>query len=143
MAQDDFTKRAAELLKSWTPEDFEELKNFKPKPFDGVIDENSVIISTNDAKAYLLPDFYHTLSDHNLKEDEWHTCPKCLKKPRLWIFDNGEYAKCGCNSTYDQASASGQTIWEYHNQHNGDMTHWSHNDLRDKWNLVVAERAKE
>ena len=106
--------------------------------------ENSVIVaSTNDAKAYLLPDFYHTLSDHNLKEDEWHTCPKCLKKPRLWIFDNGEYAKCGCNSTYDQASASGQTIWEYHNQHNGDMTNWSHNDLRDKWNLVVAERAKE
>lgn len=141
MAQDDFTKRAAELLKSWIPEDF---KKFNPKSFEGVIGENSVIVaSTNDAKAYLLPDFYCPLSDHNLKEDEWHTCPKCLKKPRLWIFDNGEHAKCGCNSTYDQASASGQTIWEYHNQHNGDMTHWSHNDLRDKWNLVVAERAKE
>lgn len=124
------------------------LAEFTPRtPYDRTSMEGEIIASasTNDAKEYMnhLPDFYLPLSAHLLDENEWHTCPLCMQKPRLWIFDNGEHAKCGCNSMYDQASASGQTIWEYYNKHNGDMTHWSHNDLRDKWNLVVAERTKE
>lgn len=71
------------------------------------------------------------------KPDEWLECPHCKEKPRLWIFDNGEYAKCKCQDTYDKAAASGISIWDYHKKHNGDMTEWNHDDLRDNWNAFV------
>lgn len=91
---------------------------------------------------YDIPNFYKPLAECSVKEDEFNACPICDNKPRLWIFDNGEFAKCGCNKQYDKASASGMTIWEYHKLHNGDMTNWNHNDLRDNWNKVVKERTQ-
>lgn len=70
----------------------------------------------------------------DINPDEWAMCPSCFEQPRIWIFDNGEYAMCKCQSQYDKYAASGKSIWEYHREHKGDMTGWNHNDLRDKWN---------
>ena len=89
----------------------------------------------------MIPDFYTPIeSYYGLLPDDFHTCPDCLTKPRLWIFDNGEQAKCNCNDTYDAASAYGICIWDYHKLHNGDMSGWNHNDLMNNWNKVAKER---
>lgn len=83
---------------------------------------------------WFIGNFYKELTEHYLNVSEWKECPKCNCKPRVWIFDNGEFAKCRCCGLYDSAPAKGQTIWEYHKEHSGNMTNWSHNDLRDDWN---------
>lgn len=84
------------------------------------------------------PAFYKSLDECPVNSEEFELCPVCNTKPHLWIFDNGEFAKCLCGGTYDKAHAQGMTIWEFHKLHNGDMTLWNHNDLRDNWNLHVA-----
>jgi len=38
-------------------------------------------------------DFYTPLKD----PDGWQQCPKCGVLPRVWVFDNGNYAKCLCS----------------------------------------------
>lgn len=38
--------------------------------------------------------------------EKWNTCPLCGQKPRVWIFDNGRYAKCLCSrEKYDLPQA--------------------------------------
>jgi hypothetical protein len=77
-------------------------------------------------KTYCMPDPHTFLN-----------CPNCKQPPKVWIFDNGAFAKCECENA---ENVSGQTIWEYHKAHNGDMTNWSHADLRDKWNLAQKRK---
>lgn len=87
--------------------------------------------------------FYKPLSECHVVPEEWELCPNCEEKPRLWIYDNGEFAKCKCQDTYEKAAAEGMSIWQFHNLHNGDMTNWNHNDLRDHWNLYVLKMKEE
>lgn len=90
------------------------------------------------------PSFYKPLEEqYGIKPEEWEECPDCNEKPRLWVFDNGKYAKCKCQDTYEEAAASGQSIWNYHKEHNGDMSNYSHNDLRDNWNKFAKEKSQQ
>lgn len=91
----------------------------------------------------MIPSFYLPITECCVNPDEWVPCGRCGKKPHLWIFDNGEQAKCDCNKEYDAPSATGISIWKYHNAHNGNMTNWNHNDLRDNWNEVAKQRTKK
>src|SRR3954465_1767748 len=102
-------------------------------------EETPLCAGQNKWRNWRAPDFYKEISIHNAIPEEWHACPVCEEKPRLWIFDNGAYAKCKCQDTYDDHAARGKTIWEYHREHNGDMTNWNHNDLRDNWNKYVQQ----
>jgi hypothetical protein len=31
----------------------------------------------------------------------WEQCPNCHEYPRVWVFDNGNYAKCRCHYKYE------------------------------------------
>lgn len=94
-------------------------------------------------QSWRAAEFYKPFDEERVTPSEWNECPVCGEKPRIWIYDNGEYAKCKCQDTYDKSAASGKTIWEYHHEHNGDMTEWNHNDLRDNWNKYVEQTLKE
>lgn len=70
--------------------------------------------------------------DHSIK---WLECPKCHKKPKLWLFDNGRYASCAChNNTYQGNSISATSVCEYGRENNWDFTNFNNDELRLNWN---------
>lgn len=42
----------------------------------------------------------------------WLKCPKCNEHPRVWVFDNGNYARCRCAYMYDSGGAEALSIIE-------------------------------
>lgn len=95
----------------------------------------------NSWRSWRAASFYVPLEKWNsINPEEWNECPRCNEKPRVWIFDNGAFAKCKCQDTYEESAAEGISIWQYHKAHNGDMTDWNHNDLRDNWNKYVEQQ---
>lgn len=89
----------------------------------------NIIYSWSDAVS----DSYQLLEEENENVDDWSICPNCLEYPRLWIFNNGKYAKCRCQGLYDKAQAVGQSINEYY-QINKTLENYSNKDLMENWN---------
>ena len=85
--------------------------------------------------------WYKTLEDSPYigNVEDWLECPKCKTKPRVWIFDNGEFADCECSDTYDASPAKGISIWEYHKEHNGDISNFNHLPLMESWNNHIKQ----
>jgi len=69
-------------------------------------------------------------------DKEWLACPLCGVRPRVWLFNNGEHAKCCCGDIYDGAEARCDGALETfhktgrHDQHDFDA-------LRRAWNEHV------
>lgn len=42
--------------------------------------------------------------------DKWDRCPNCYEYPRVWVFDNGNYAKCRCSYKYEEPQATAESI---------------------------------
>jgi hypothetical protein len=42
--------------------------------------------------------------------DKWDRCPNCSEYPRVWVFDNGNYAKCRCSYKYEEPQATAESI---------------------------------
>lgn len=78
-------------------------------------------------------DFYLTVPD----EEEWDRCPTCYKRPRIWIFDNGRYAKCQCDKLYKGARVSAECITDYVKRNNGSVVGYDYNELRKNWNKYI------
>lgn len=75
-----------------------------------------------------------------IKDDEgWLECPKCRRKPRVWIFDNGNYAKCQCSKKYDPAIEY-QSIGDYFRQFKT-CEGYSNVGLKNVWNEHVKLHA--
>ena len=70
--------------------------------------------------------------------EDWHTCPVCLAKPRIWVFDNGRHAKCLCSLVLGPPRVSAISIVEarccpdWPNSYDRDR-------LRQAWNEAVPE----
>jgi hypothetical protein len=93
-----------------------------------------------------ITDSYKDMSEEQFViPEDWHDCPVCFVKPRLWIFDNGCFAKCKCDEMYGKSSASGIAIRQWMDNHNGSMAGYdsAHPDLRDNWNKVVFNRKRK
>ncbi len=88
---------------------------------------------------------YKKLEECSISIVDWDTCPNCQKKPRLWLFDNGCYAKCKCDTKYGKASAEGINIEEWLITHNNSASDYDthHHDLRENWNKVVEVRNRK
>ena len=67
----------------------------------------------------------------------WDTCPNCNTKPELWLFDNGEYARCDCMEKYkDNTYISGPNIGECYNK--GKLIkQYNPYELCDNWNKHI------
>jgi hypothetical protein len=81
-----------------------------------------------------------------LDKGDWLVCPKCAEKPRVWQFDNGNYAKCKCFERYENG-VSAESICESMTKHNGSMGFYDMDGLRKVWNnhikqLIEAENGK-
>lgn len=73
-------------------------------------------------------------------EEDWSTCPNCNNKPRIWVFDNGNFAKCLCsktNSHYDLIGVEFESIGSYARRMNGDVSEYESDGLRKAWNEHV------
>ena len=72
--------------------------------------------------------------------EDWKECPKCLKRPRVWIFDNGRYAKCQCGEKYDGARVSAEAIGQYVSRNNGSIVGYNDDELRLNWNTHILNQ---
>lgn len=79
----------------------------------------------NCISAYVEPD----------KDKEWHSCPKCGFRPKVWTFDNGRSTACGCwATTYDHFSVCAESIMSVHVRNNGIVEEYDTDGLRKNWN---------
>lgn len=53
-----------------------------------------------------------TIPDYKPLKDAtgWLKCPNCQEHPRIWVFDNGNYASCRCRHKYQSGGASALSI---------------------------------
>lgn len=68
--------------------------------------------------------------------EKWKVCPKCGSKPRIWVFNNGRFAKCMCARTYGPSMARAESILSYQKRC-GNTEEYDSNGLLDAWNQYV------
>ncbi len=66
----------------------------------------------------------------------WSVCPKCSQRPRTWVFDNGNYAKCLCGSKYG-GGVSAPCILDWCHRDKKPYEEWR-DLLKAAWNQHVA-----
>jgi predicted metal-dependent HD superfamily phosphohydrolase len=70
-------------------------------------------------------------------------CPKCFVYPRIWIFQNGRFAKCLCSeSKYSPALVRTFSIIEFLEKNNNSLIGYDSDNktLFDNWNKYVSEQ---
>ena len=79
-----------------------------------------------------------TISDYKPLEDceGWLKCPHCNEYPRVWVFDNGNFARCRCNYKYDRGGAAATSFIEAVYKRRMAYDEYK-NLLRDAWNKHV------
>lgn len=90
-------------------------------------------------KFYNCDDFYKPVE----KPEEWKVCPVCKVKPLVWEFDNGRYAKCGCENAV-RAESTLSFITRNENKFALDNEKFDYmsefkDALRDNWNAYCEE----
>ena len=80
--------------------------------------------------------FYFHIEAFKEPEGDWHLCPCCELKPKVWEFNNGRSTACGCWTTrYDHFSVHAESIVSVHKRTGGKkMTEYNSDDLRKNWN---------
>ena len=89
-------------------------------------------------KSYRFRSQVHNLIDDYKFPDnveEWLPCPECGLRPKVWEFDNGRDAACGChNSMYDHRSIAAESILSLVHRQNGSCLGYDRDALRNNWN---------
>lgn len=84
-------------------------------------------------KYYCLIDSFKDIDN----PDDWLPCPVCGLRPKVWIFNNGCEAGCGChNSTYDHRAIWAESIMSVWKR-TGNTAEYSSDNLRKNWNHWV------
>ncbi len=75
----------------------------------------------------------------------WKKCKGCGEFPRLWIFDNGRFAKCCCSGKYEGGEARAESIISYIKRNDMSCADYPQDALRIAWNRYVetGERQTE
>jgi hypothetical protein len=66
--------------------------------------------------------------------ENWTDCPECESKPKIWSFNNGNYACCKCYSKYGNHDVEAINILEYLNQNDGSAEGYQDDQLMKNWN---------
>ena len=80
---------------------------------------------------------YKELTDKDFPEF-WLKCRVCGSKPRIWLFNNGRYAKCKCFGKYEPGVKAECLQSVYNNE--GELTESEHSHLYMYWNYFVKTR---
>lgn len=90
-----------------------------------------------------LKEIYDKFPEITPKPKEYKTCPRCGLKPKLWIFDDGKMAGCGCHHRYFGDCPEAIDINSYYKTH-GNLTGYDidQRDLLRSWNYYT-ERMKD
>lgn len=92
-------------------------------------------------------DGYKTIADAGLDESEWIPCGACGERPRVWIFNNGTFAKCLCGHKYDPAPVEVEDVLSFFRRTDGMEGYYKGKELLLRaWNehvgvVTVHERA--
>ena len=70
------------------------------------------------------------------EDKEWKECPNCGLKPKVWVFNNGEFTACGCwKDIYDHFGIQAESIMSIYRRTNGKIKDKYDDDaLRKNWN---------
>lgn len=82
-------------------------------------------------------DSYKPIGETDL---EWLACPTCGVRPRVWLFDNGEFAKCCCGDRYSEGLRVDGALETYRKTGKHDVHDFD--GLRKAWNAHVEEMTK-
>lgn len=72
--------------------------------------------------------------------DGWLPCPNCREVPRVWVFDNGNHAKCRCGYKYE-GGVSAESIIDAVHERKVPYDEWK-DYLRISWNARCLPNAK-
>jgi len=77
-------------------------------------------------------DWYKEPEDIN----RWAPCPECGFTPRIWVFNNGEFANCVCGDDeyHHKHKVSAKPVMYYIEKYNWDCSKYDHDKLRKNWN---------
>ena len=68
----------------------------------------------------------------------WLPCLTCGALPKVWVFDNGEFASCKChNSRYSSFTIKAESIMSIVRRENGSAEKYDRDNLRKNWNHFV------
>jgi hypothetical protein len=79
---------------------------------------------------------FRNIKDFMSNEEEWLKCPTCARRPQLWIFDNGRYAKCICDDIGAGLHARAESVMSLYSR-TGSTADYNVDDLKDRWNIYV------
>lgn len=71
--------------------------------------------------------------------EAWSVCPDCLRRPRIWVFDNGRFAKCQCGwhlGPYLAAEVEAEDVVTFYLRNNT-FAGYDCDLLRKLWNLHI------
>lgn len=89
--------------------------------------------------------YYYHIDSYKTPEDEndWMNCPRCNLKPKINVFDNGEYTRCGCyNNKYDGFTITcDETIGDCVRR-TGGFAEYNNESLKNNWNKYCKEQLK-
>jgi hypothetical protein len=71
--------------------------------------------------------------------EDWRECPKCMRRPRAWVFDNGRYAKCQCGEKYSAAEVQAESIVAFMKRNGGSLLGYDSDELRLNWNKYIGK----
>ena len=64
-------------------------------------------------------------------------CPKCKALPRVWTFDNGNFAKCVCSGIYDSGVKAEDIMTHCRNNNSSLLNYNGDKDLIENWNIHI------
>lgn len=71
-------------------------------------------------------------------DHEWIDCTRCGVKPRLWVFNNGSWAKCLCYDMYDAPPVRTESVLSVYTR-TGLTAEYEPDNLRLTWNLFAKD----
>lgn len=82
----------------------------------------------------------HTIDAYKDPENpgDWLPCAACGVRPRVWVFDNGRYAKCWCSDLYGLPQAEAEGICTHMRANGGSILNYDRDALRKAWNARQA-----
>lgn len=82
---------------------------------------------------------YHVIDAYEEPADiqNWLPCPFCNKRPKVWQFDNGRFAKCWCSQKFGPPQARAESITSVYSRTKS-TEEYDRQALQTAWNKYVA-----
>lgn len=81
-------------------------------------------------------DYYKKVPVESEAGKHWCHCHTCGFQPRIWLFNNGSFARCICYTKYDPCPARSESILSVYKR-TGLTAEYNPDNLRIAWNIFA------